>query len=127
MEMMIIFAGMCILLILLSVQVFKTDREKKRMEQAWKTTQEEVKAAENLYQKERKIREEKEQLLQKQIVAEKERQEAFFQTAANLFLYSQIAEEKNRSSTLKPILRTMTAQSRKILFALKEEEETEKR
>lgn len=125
MKIMVILAGMGAILLLLSIQLYKKDKQNKQIEQAWKTAQEERKKTEEFYQKEKLRWQEKEQSLRKQMAEGQDRQKELFQTAANLFLYSQIAEEKNRASALKPVLRTMTAQSRKMLFALQEEEKEE--
>lgn len=113
------------ILLLLSIQLYKKDKQNKQIEQAWKTAQEERKKTEEFYQKEKLRWQEKEQSLRKQMAEGQDRQKELFQTAANLFLYSQIAEEKNRASALKPVLRTMTTQSRKMLFVLQEEEKEE--
>lgn len=125
MKIMVILAGMGAILLLLSIQLYKKDKQNKQIEQAWKTAQEERKKTEEFYQKEKLRWQEKEQSLRKQMAEGQDRQKELFQTAANLFLYSQIAEEKNRASALKPVLRTMTTQSRKMLFALQEEKEEE--
>ena len=125
MKIMVILAGMGAILLLLSIQLYKKDKQNKQIERAWKTAQEERKKTEEFYQKEKLRWQEKEQSLRKQMAEGQDRQKELFQTAANLFLYSQIAEEKNRASALKPALRTMTTQSRKMLFALQEEEKEE--
>ena len=53
MKIMVILAGMGAILLLLSIQLYKKDKQNKQIEQAWKTAQEERKKTEEFYQKEK--------------------------------------------------------------------------